>query len=270
MATVLATDPSGFCEASLRKSKAYNLEHQILPSENAVIDRLLERRIELIDAYAELYEKLGRRPPALETVLDLLLATAAFWNPDHNAKARAERDRLKEVNQQIALKAAALANLLEERDELQNRSAFSAYTHYHPLDLVEAASTDNYLFQVHVKADLTLLHGQFDLKYWPSISACIRVLAEDAKNARVEASDPLTEAATRARRQSPADFFKALFAAIEENTRPVGFLPLDFSLSDSSLASFANCALDLPADKVVDAAYVKRLRQRERERAVSA
>ncbi|HRK23036.1 MAG TPA: hypothetical protein PLX06_14555, partial [Fimbriimonadaceae bacterium] len=64
---------------------------------------------------------------------------------------------------------------------------------------------------------------------------------------------------------SKADFFKALFAAIDENSaNSYGQLPRDFKLTDRTLASFANCALDLGPDDLVDDAYMKRLRQRER------
>ena len=88
--------------------------------------------------------------------------------------------------------------------------------------------------------------------------------------ADTDATDPLTRAAASGSRGSRADFFKALFASIEENSvRNHGYLPHDFKLSDNALASLANCALDLGPDDLVDSAYVKRLRQREREGAKS-
>ena len=93
----------------------------------------------------------------------------------------------------------------------------------------------------------------------------VRVLAADAENAGMEATDPLTAAATMASRPSRADFFKALFAAIEENSaRNYGLLPKGFKPTDGTLASLANCALDLGPDELADSTYVKRLRQRER------
>ncbi len=268
MTTPMTIDPTNICEAILQEGKVYNIEHKILPSENAVVDRLLARRIELTEVYAELHEKLAPRPPALKVFLDLLLSTAAFWNPERNAKARAGRERLEAVNEEIAEKAAALAGLLDERDDLHNSSGFYSSTHYHPLDLVEEASAENYLYQSYIQKPLAALCGQYDVKYWPSIGKCLRVLSRDAERSMVQASDPLTEAATRASRKSLADFFKALFASIKENSaRNCSFLPRDFRLTDASLASLVNCALDLGPNERVDAAYVKRLRQRERRRA---
>ncbi|PJL68662.1 hypothetical protein B9Y61_11580 [Stenotrophomonas maltophilia] len=259
------TNPQQTCENILIEGKHYNIEHSILPSENAVADRLLARGIELKDAYEELHEKLYRHPPALKVFLDLLLSTAAFWSPKKIAEARNARDELVNVNRQIARKATELAELMERRTDLNNTSGFSSETHYHVCDVIEAASKENYLFESYVKKHLGGLSGQFDLKYWPSLSQFLLVLATDAQNAGMAATDPLTAAATVAARPSRADFFKALFAAVEENSAEnYGQLPRGFKLTDGTLASLANCALDLGADDLADSGYVKRLRQRER------
>jgi len=105
MSSPQTTNPQQACEAILIEGKRYNIEHGILPSENAVADRLLARGIELREAYGELYEKLHQRPPTLKVFLDLLLSTAAFWSPEKIAQARVGRDELANVNRQIARKA---------------------------------------------------------------------------------------------------------------------------------------------------------------------
>ena len=258
-------NPQQACEDLLLEGKQYNIEHHILPSENAVADRLLARGVELKDAYDELHGKLHARPPALQVFLGLVLSTAAFWNPQKMLKARTARNDLTNVNQQIARKANELAELLDQRTDLHNTSGFSSETHYHVGDVIEAASQNNCLFQSYVQEKLDALRGQFDLKYWPSLGDFMRELASDAEKAEMAATDPLTAAATAATRPSKADFFKALFASIEENsTENYGQLPRAFKLTDRTLASLANCALDLGPDELVDEAYVKRLRQRER------
>jgi hypothetical protein len=261
-------DPTEVCEEILRAEKQYNLDHAILPSENAVIDRLLGRRIELTDAYAELHSKLAARPNALKTLLGVVLSTAAFWNPDRIAEARGERQRLKAVNALIADKAADLAALLRERSELHNASGFAGNTHYHVCRVIEDAAKANYLFGSWVRDDLRALRGRFDLKYWPRIHEFVDALAHDARNAVPEPTDPVTAAATAGIRGSRADFFKALQAAIEENSSGSGgFLPPSLRLTDPTLASLANCALDLGPDDLADGDYVKRLRQRARDSA---
>lgn len=259
-------DAAEICEDILRSEKQYNVENNILRSENAVIDRLLDRRIELTEAYGELHRKLGRRPHALKVFLGVLLSTAAFWNPDKIAEARDGRQRLEAVNAEIADKSAALAALLREREELHNESGFAGDTHYHVCRVIEDAARDNYLFRSWVRDDLRNLRGRFDLKYWPRIHHFMDALAQDAENGQLEATDPITDAATTGIRASRADFFKALFAAIEENSLgSSGFLPAGLKLTDGTMASLANCALDLGPDDLADSSYVKRLRQRQRK-----
>lgn len=262
------TNPQQICESLLLEGKRYNNEHHILPSENAIADRLLARGIELQEAYEELHGKLYARPPALQVFLGLVLSTAAFWNPEKIQEARAARGDLANVNRLIAKKAGELAKLLEQRSDLHDTSGFISRTHYHVCGVIEAASRHNYLFQSYVQEKLGALCGQFDLKYWPSLGDFLQELASDAEQAVMEPTDPLTAAATEASRPSRADFFKALFAAIEENSaKNYGQLPCGFRLTDRTLASLANCALGLGPDDLVDDSYLKRFRQRERDEA---
>lgn len=89
-------------------------------------------------------------------------------------------------------------------------------------------------------------------------------LSNDAADAIVQAPNPLTAAATAASRASLADFFKGLFAGVEEiSARHFSRLPGGLQISDSAYAILANCALGLNLDDMVDGPYVKRLRQRE-------
>jgi len=266
MATRLMSDPTQVCEDVLRADKAYNIENAILPSENRIIDRLLDRRLELVETYAEIHEKLHRRPHGINAILGVVTSVAAFWNPGMIAEARSARTRLGEVNRKIAGLAREMTALLEERDEIGNTSGFASETHYHIVDVIDAASSENGFYRSHLKGELKPLCHRYDLKYWPSLAAVVQVIGEDADLAGVSATDALTRAATTGSRASQADFFKALFASIEENSGGgYGELPRGFTLSDNSLASLGNCALDLGPDELVDGAHVKRLRQRVRD-----
>ncbi len=260
-----SADATQLCEAILREDINYNIEHAILPSEIAVARRLLGRRTELRDAYAELHGKLQHVPRALQAFFGLVLSTAAFWNPQEIAQARAARDELVKVNRAICAHASELAQLLQQRSDIQNTSGFSTETHYHVLGVTIAAAAENYLFDSYVRPTLDALRSQFDLKYWPDLSTCLQVIADDAAKAAPQALDPQTAAATSASRASLADFVKALFAAIEENgAHNHGPLPPAFRVTDSTLASLVNCSLDLAPEDLVDSTYLKRLRQRER------
>ncbi|SEQ55752.1 hypothetical protein SAMN03159444_01940 [Pseudomonas sp. NFACC02] len=260
--------PQQICEAFLNKEKQTNTDRKILPSETAIIDRMLTRHLELNETYAELHDVLHSLPYALETFLGVVLTTAAFWNPEKNNQARDGRRKLSEINRQISIRALELAGLLSQRSELHDFSGFTSDTHYHVLDVIEEASEHNGHFQSYVRDDLVRLRYEYDLKYWPSLGDCLEEISENAAQAVSTASSPLTAAATEAIRPSLADFFKALFAAIAENsTRRGGRLPSNLKISDNGLAALANCSLDLSDDDMVDGPYVKRLRQRQREKA---
>lgn len=265
MSATQATHPQQICENLLTEGIRYNIEHSVWPSENVIANRLLSRGIELKDAYEELYEKLNAHPFALKTFLQLILNTAAFWNPEKILRARADRDELVSVNLQIAKKAQELAGLLEQRSDLHNTSGFSSETHYHVCDVIKGAAKDNHLFGFYVQEPLGLLSNRFDLKYWPSLGQFLQEVADNATGAGTVATDSWTAVSTSASRPSRADYFKALFAAIEENTAEnYGQLPRGFKLTDNTLASLVNVALDLGPDELVDGSYVKRFRQRER------
>lgn len=266
MKTMPPDDPTRLCEDFLRREKAYNLEHKVAPSETAIIERFLDRRVELAGAYADLHKRLRGDPGKIGAVLDAVIVSAAYWSPARAVEARRARDRLVAVNRAIADRARELAGLLAERTALQNQSPFSSDSCYHIADVIRSAGLDNSHFRLYLQGELDGLWEQFGLKYWPSIEAIVAEIGRDALCARIEASDPLTAAATSGRRPSLADFFKAYSGRIREiGAAHGGMLPLGFQLGAEALASFANCALDLAPEQLVDGAYVRRQRQLERQ-----
>lgn len=262
-----ATTARATCEELLRKDRQYNLENHCLPSQTKVIDKMLARGIELEYAYQELHQKLSHYPRALEQFIALLLSTAAFWRPEDMKAARADRDRLVEINRQIEEIASALSGLLNERTELHNHSGFSGSTHHHICEVIEEASEYNHLFGMYVEDEFKRLHFQYDLKYWPTLSDIMDELSLDAHNVEIEATDPLTKAATESSRSSKRDFLRAFMAAIEESSaRTCGSFPVDLRITDATIASLTNCALDLEVDQLMTADTIKRFRQGERAR----
>jgi hypothetical protein len=255
-----------FCEGVLNEIKSSNTAHSIWPSENLVIDAMLSRSLELKDAYEEVAMRVRQRPEWAKTFFDAILGVAILWNPDKICDARSSREELTEVNAQIAECAAMLAELFDQRSHLGNTSGFSTRTHYHVCDVLLAAGKSNSLFGSYVRDQLESVRTQFDLKYWPSLGDYLRVLAADAAGARAQAVDPLTAVATSAPRASFADFLKALYAAIEEVCgHGWNLLPPAFKLTDPTVASLVNGLLNLQEEEMVDAAYVKRFRQRSRQ-----
>lgn len=193
------------CEDILRENTRYNIQHEILPSENAVAEHLLAHGDELTDVYEELHEKLHRRPHALQQFMGMLLSAQAHWSRNEIAKARRERDALEKVNIMIEEQARTQAALLEQRTGLHNTSGFSSGKLYHIRDAIEQANEGNGHYRTFLREPLLDLCGRYDLKYWPELSRCLLAIANDAANAKLEPTDPLTGAATFSNRPSTSD-----------------------------------------------------------------
>jgi hypothetical protein len=249
------------CEAILVASRNYNEENDILPTDIITINYLLNQSVAMKNVYGELSALSDQQRAQF---LDQLVSTLSFWSPDNAIEMRASRNRLIDVNKKISAQAKELADLLEERSDLENHHPFTSNTHYHIANVIKEASRNNYLFRSFVVKPLEALTGQFDLKYWPHISAVINEIADDAASAEIYATDPRTEAAISSNRSSKADFVRAIFSMIDELKASLYF-PQSFSLSDSSLADIVNVCLKLSAEELVDSAYVKNLRHREKK-----
>jgi hypothetical protein len=259
-------NPKEICEGLLHEEKRYNQENNTLPSKNAVVDRLLARGDEMKDIYKEIFDKLND-PLKIKTFLEIILNTAAFWSPKRIQDQWAARDGLKNINRQIANTANELAMLLKQRSDLHNKSGFSDNTYYHVYDVIEAASIDNGHFKSFLQEPLGNLRGRFDLKYWPSLSECMQEISSDAAKASVVPTNALADVSTDATRHSQADFLKAFLRNIAENEGIQDHeLPKNFKLKDNSIANICNCALNLDVSDLTDADYVKRFRQRERDK----
>lgn len=254
------------CEDYLREQISSNNKAGILASENRVAERLLAHGEELADGYDEICAHLRRDGIGWKIFLGCLLSAGAFWSPNKLAEYRADRNSLIELNRDIAKHARALSDLLSRRDDLHNCSPFRSGTHYDIVAVIDHACAHNGRYGSCLKEPLAQLNARFDMKYWPLLSDCVRVIADDAEGARISASDPLTEAAVKSSRPSKSDFVRALRASIDENRGDwVGAIPRTFVLSNETMATLVNVLLDLSPDEMVDAIYVKNLHYRDKE-----
>ncbi|MBW8375975.1 MAG: hypothetical protein K0M59_18565 [Stenotrophomonas sp.] len=255
------------CEEFLQEQIRRNEAEGIVPSESKVARNMISRGLELRSVYQELEQSLGFGGIEWKIFLEFcVLATGAHWTPEKSIADRAARKRLDKVNEAIADLADQLAELLDERDEINNRGPFSSATLHHPVEVIDRACQRNGHYQSFLKERLESL-CQFDLKYWPSLSEMVRVIGADAEKADVQSHDPRSAAMSQTSRPSVADFVRAIEEGIAENQHSgLGGLPASFRLSDESIATLANVLLNLSAKSGKDAKYVKNIRERDRRR----
>lgn len=134
----------------------------------------------------------------MEAFFDVFTRVVIECNPEKVSEARQARKDLIDINDQIVGVAAELAQLLARREGIKEESHFTCDTFYHVVDAVAAATESEqiHVFDWHVKRGLAALRGQYDLKYWPTLSAIVKAIGENAHEAEVFASDSATDAAT--------------------------------------------------------------------------
>lgn len=256
------------CENILKEHWSNCAERSLPQTCTKLQERMLERRNELAIAYEDLIEQTGGCATAVYLFFDSLMCAVFAWNPTSISSMRHDKARLTEVNVSISETADRLGALLAEREEIQNRNSFGTGTLYHIVNVVSEASSQNYLFKNRVEEDLKALSARYDMKYWPSLSDIVDVIGLDAENTQISIHDEVTEAALASPRTSKADFCRAFFQRVKDEACDTpSALRSDFNLKDESWASVINCALDLPPEELIDGQYIKRLRQRSREKA---
>lgn len=267
MASEPKTNLREYCRSLLLKEKQDREDNNILPSECTIIDILLARQLEMACVYEELYGKLSGNELAIKMALSVIVSCATFWRPEHLKEVRERKKELCEVNQTIEKLASELAMELAHRSHLNEVARLWSDTTDDICELIERASCDNQHFQMFLKEDLMYLGSRFDTKYWPSLESIVMAISRDADGAEIITKDNLTAAALVSNRPSNADFLRALYRGFDNHfLSHGGGLPDGFRLSDAAMASVMNCALNLRPDQLIDAEYVKGLRQRDREK----
>lgn len=237
-------------------------------SDYAVIKRLLERYSELEPHINVMYQTLTI--PQMNRLIGLVIDAVAFGNENEVEEVRNTPKELKAINGKIANLAFELAEQLDKRTQLHERTSFTSNTHYALFKLIEDAGRSNYLFEDYLKESLRNTVGPYDLRYYPSISQIVIQLGIDAQNALIETSSELDLIITRTERPSNADQVRAMLEALQfsqENDGDACYfrLPDDFELSNQAIATFVNVAFDISFDKLVDDIQVRNAKRKYKQ-----
>ncbi|ECE0486501.1 hypothetical protein KX75_20235 [Salmonella enterica subsp. enterica] len=233
-----------------------------------VFERFIERHDEMQFVYRELAAN-GVTDIKLWNLLEQFIFSGTFSKEENHAELRADYDELTALNDSIGEVSTRLAEMIERRSEILNNSG-----HFHcdrmvslP-ELIDEAGRGNAHYESFLRGELAPLK-RYDLKYWPGIADILHVIG--LEHVDIEFTDRSTEAIVNARRPSLTDYFRALFDRISDlKTGGWDSLPRDFRMTDNALATICNVALNLPAEDVIDAAYVKRTRHRLKAQSFTA
>lgn len=215
----------------------------------SVLERLISRDTEMNPVWHDIARHALTGEQCWNLLAQIFLA-GVYGTAEHHRRLKADHSRLAFLNEGIATKAAELGRMLTEREDILNRNAFYIEHTAHIVDLIDAASGQNGHYSSFLREKLDGLRSQFDGKYWPSLQQLLEVVAKE--NPVAEFMDRSDEAVVHARGVAVPDFLRRLFSNFHDIRVMKGdlrtahiYLPADFRLTDSSLATLATVSLDL-------------------------
>ena len=222
---------------------------------------LLERLIARETQMRPMWENIARQGLSWQqchTLLEQIFFAGAYGTKERNSRLKADHKKLVDLNVNITAKAAELAAMLTEQEDILNRNAFSVERITHIVDLIDAASGQNGHYRYHLREPLNSLRCQYDRKYWPSLQQLLEVAGR--KIPETEFIYESEKAIAAGRGEAVPDYLRELFDCIENARESDWGLPVGFTLTDASLAMTAIVSLDLDDD--VTPERVKTLRNR--------
>jgi len=240
----------------------YRKEKEVLPSEQAVINRLLERHAEMRPVYEWMLKNLYIKKWDInkyqwQVLLDVLINTAAFSSPD---KMKKKRDALYDARQtlvDISDKAEELASLMDKYMDMRERYCLTCPAGFSdPLDLLDSTATAGppgnlncFQYRSMVKDKIDNLRYRFDTRYYPSVSEMLEYISVAAYEHVVEADDRIDRVVLEHRNTSAADVYRAFYALISDNTH-LRYLPSEFKMPQELVATAITCALGLDVGNI--------------------
>ncbi|CAI1207238.1 hypothetical protein [Serratia proteamaculans] len=268
---IIGVDKAAAIALALLEEKLHNWQKTVPPSWPStwpVFNRLIERHDEMALVYREIASSnLSRQQ--FWILIEQIIHAGSFGTDKRFAQLRADHQELTALNDTISAMSIQLAEMLERRSALLDKSGHFACERMLKLtEFIDDAGEGNGHYLSYLKPELQRLNS-FDLRYWPDIAGIIRSLGME--EVEVTFRDEAAEAIINARRPSQTDFFRELFDNISmQKTGDHYGLPRTFKLSDAALATICNITRDLLPDDLVDTTYVKRTRHRLKEQGYSA
>ncbi|EOV8839303.1 hypothetical protein ACNY9Y_003891 [Cronobacter dublinensis] len=229
-----------------------------------LLDRLITREVEMRPVWEEIAGH-GLTSEQCRTLLAQLCFAGDYGTVEEQKRLKEDFKKLTLLNADIAGKAAELAAMLNERDEIHNRNTFEDGYITDVVSLIDSASEHNGYYRSHLRKPLEELRCRYDGKYWPSFQQLLDVVAPETTNTVFrEQSD---DAIMRAQSKELSVYLRQLFHRLndikvketESHYRHI-FLPADFRMTDGSLATLASVSLDMDEPATVESVKMQRHR----------
>lgn len=235
----------------LRTAPIFRLStNQVAQSRRDVIDRLLERSLELKETWNKIAETLTDEQ--LESLLSAIVDSAAYWSPKKIDDLRGAIRVLSSDGKKVAGLAAKLAKLLNEMSERRARLGLARNAGDDPMKCLAAwanpapaapgkysISKMQHRFSAILAPELVAMCERFHGEPWPTTADLLLGLSTLAKVPH-ESLHPADVAATASRQASAQDFERALMAKIHNGVNPP---PKDFKMRGVDMANIFNVAL---------------------------
>lgn len=250
------------CIEHIKKDIQYNEKHRCCLNLVPIQKRMLERHTELIGFFVETLQQVPQ--DRIMLAMEIIPDAYYFWQEGEANDIRQDHDAIEKLNENICQMAGQLATMLDQRQQHLEHTRFGIDVHYDLLDVINDAGDNNYLFQNWVKNGLNKL-SDFDSRYWPSVSDCLRSLSSMNRDITIKGRDAGADLIVSQHRASRQDTVGLLLKDLQERSENARY-PETFKYSDSVLATIINIGLDLPPEKLFTAEYVKAARQNFRKK----
>lgn len=253
--------PLEICEEFTKKNLEDLKNKQIWMSWWPLMERMLKRSNELEPVYAELCKEFGN--PS-DTNIPFKLTLEAIWysgkafSPDTVVHKKAVHTELVKLHDEIPRLARKLAKALRRQQEIAEPEDFGLGEYLSFVDIMCAASEGNGHYNSFLKPELEMLEGIFDRKYWPNLDDFIDAVAQREETRPEPLSCTLPDFVIQGR----INLYKNYVLSLDEDIENCYQIPNSFQLSNASMATIANVALDLPADNLISPDTVRLIRHR--------
>jgi len=252
------------CEQFTRKELIYLKEKGIWGSWYPVMERLLNRSLEMGPVYEEICDKLDSssiNSIPFRLTLEAIWASEKFFSPKTIARKKDAMKELVKLHEDIPLLAKNLCDALQHQRKLLEQEDFDPGAYLHTPELLSLASNDNGRYSSFIEEEIDKLDSLYDTRYWPSVDKLISAVGDFEASSSIPIQNHLPTGVMDGRVTILKDFVLSFEADLQDTHQ----IPDSFTFSTASMATIVNIVLDLPDEKIATPEAVRIIRKRRKD-----